>query len=58
MVIACDETAIWYDAISKSAVEEKGCKEASVRSTRHSKNHLNMLLAAKGNGTKLKPLIL
>ena len=27
MIIACDETATWYDAISKSTVEEKSCKE-------------------------------
>ena len=27
MFIACVETATWYDAISKSTVEEKSCKE-------------------------------
>ena len=27
MIIACDETAIWYDAISKPAVEEKVVKK-------------------------------
>ena len=52
IVIACDEMTIWYDAISKSAVGEKGCKEVSVRSTGHSNNRLNMLLTAKGDGTK------
>ena len=58
MIIACDETAIWYDAISKPAVEEKGCKEVSVLSTGHVKNSLTVLLSAKGDGTKLKPYIL
>ena len=30
MIVACDETAMWYNAISKSTVEEKGCNEVSV----------------------------
>ena len=58
MIIACDETAIWYDAISNSTVEENGAKEVSVRSTGHTKNRLTVLLSAKGDGTKLKPYIL
>ena len=58
VIIACDETAIWYDAISKSTVEEKVCKEVSARSTGHSKNRLTVLLSAKGDSTKLKPYIL
>ena len=58
MIIACNETAVWYDAISKSTAEEKGCKEVSVRSTGHVKNRLTVLLSAKGDGTKLKPYIL
>ena len=58
MIIACDETAIWYDAISKSTVEEKGCEEVFVRSTGHAKNRLTVLLSAKGDATKLKPYVL
>ena len=58
MVIACDETAIWYDDISKSTADEKGCNEVSVHSTGHPKNCLNMLLTRKGDGTKLRPHIL
>ena len=52
VIIACDETAIWYDDISKSTADEKGCKEVSVHSTGHPKNCLNMLLTRKGDGTK------
>ena len=58
MVIACDETAIWYGDISKSTADEKGCNEVSVHSTGHPKNCLNMLLTRKGDGTKLRPHIL
>ena len=57
-IIACDETAIWYDAASKSTVEKKGAKEVTVRSTGHTKNRITVLLSAKGDGTKLKPYIL
>ena len=58
MIKACDETAIWYDAISKLTVQEKGCKEVSVRSTGHAKNRLTVLSSAKVDGTKLKLYIL
>ena len=58
MIIAYDETAVWYDTISKQTVEEKSCKEVSVRLTGHAKNRLTVLLSAKGDGTKLKPYIL
>ena len=58
MIIACDETAIWYDAFSKSSAEEKGCKEVSIHLTGHAKNCLTVLFSAKGDGTKLKPYIL
>ena len=57
-IIACDETAIWYDAMSNLTVADKGSKEASVRSTGHTKNRLTVFLSAKGDGTKLKPYIL
>ena len=58
MITACDETAIWHDAISKSTVEEKSCKEASVCSIGHAKNRLTVQLSAKGDGTKLKSCVL
>ena len=58
MIVACDETAMWYNAISKSTVEEKSCNEVSVHSTGHAKNRLTVLLSAKGDGTKLKPYII
>ena len=57
-IIACDETAIWYDAMSNSTVANKCSNKVSVISTGHTKNHLNVFLSAKGNGTKLKPYIL
>ena len=58
MITACDETAIWHDAISKSTVEEKSCKEASVCSIGHAKNRLTVQLSTKGDGTKLKSCVL
>ena len=58
MIMACDETAMWYNTISKSTAAEKSCNEVSVCSTGHSKNRLAVLLRAKGGCTKLKPYIL
>ena len=56
-IIACDETAIWYDAMTNSTVTDKAPKEASVRSTGHAKQtRLTVFLSAKGDGTKLKPI--
>lgn len=57
-IIACDETAIWYDALSNSTLAAKGSKEVAVRSTGHSKSRITVMLSAKGDGTKLKPYIL
>ena len=57
-IIACDETAIWYDTLSNSALAAKGSKEVAVRSTGNSKNQITIMLSAKGDGTKLKPYIL
>ena len=55
-IIACDETAIWHDAMSNSTVADKSSNEVSVRSTGHTKNRLSLFLSAKGDG--LKPYIL
>ena len=54
-IIACDQTAIWYDALSNSTLAAKGSKEVAVRSTGHSKHQITVMLSAKGDGTKLKP---
>ena len=48
----------WYDAISKSTIQEKDCKEVSVCSTGDTRNRLTVLQRVKSDGTKLKPYIL
>ena len=50
--IDCNETAIWYDALSNSNPAAKGSKEVDVPSTGPT------VMGAKGDGTKLKPYIL
>ena len=57
-IIACDETAIWLDAVSKTTVAEKGAKEVQVRSTRHEKERLTIMLTAKADGKKYPVYIL
>ena len=57
-VYACDETAVWLDAMSNTTLEESGTKEVSVKTTGHDKMRITVLLCAKVDGTKLKPFIL
>lgn len=56
-IIAMDETAVFFDMTSNSTVEKSGVKTVSVRSTGHEKALVTVVLAAKGNGEKLKPFI-
>ena len=57
-IIACDETALWYDALSNSTLAAKSSKAVAVRSTGHTKNPITVTLSTKGDGNKLKPYIL
>ena len=56
-IVAMDETAVWNDMASETAVEATSTKDVLVKSTGHEKVHVFVCLAAKLNGTKLKPYI-
>ena len=56
-IIAMDETAVWFDMIGNSTVEHKGARTIALKTTGHEKSRLTVILAAKGDGTKLKPYI-
>ena len=56
-MIAFDETPIWADMISNTTVDVTGKKTITLKSTGHEKLRVTVGLAAKGDGTKLKPII-
>lgn len=56
-IIAMDETSAWFDMPSSTTIDQKGKKSIILKSTGHEKMHFTVTLAAKGDGTKLKPYI-
>uniref|UniRef100_A0A8C6KRG3 HTH CENPB-type domain-containing protein n=1 Tax=Nothobranchius furzeri TaxID=105023 RepID=A0A8C6KRG3_NOTFU len=56
-IIAMDETAVWFDMVSPSTINVRGTKSVALKTTGHEKSHLTVALAAKADGSKLKPFI-
>jgi len=56
-IIAMDETPVWCDMISESTVDATGKKTITLKSTGHEKSRVSVCLAAKADGTKLKPMV-
>ena len=54
-IVAMDETAVSNDMISTTPVEATGTKDVPLKSTVHEKVRVSVCLAAKLDGTKLKP---
>ena len=56
-IIAMDETSVWDDMVSNTTVDDVGAKSISLKTTGHEKVMVSVCLAAKADGTKLKPMI-
>ena len=56
-IIAFDETPVWAGMVSDTTVDVVGKKTVSMKTTGHKKCHVTAGLAAKSDGTKLKPII-
>ena len=56
-IITFDETPVWADIVSNTTVDVVGKKTVSMRTTGHEKCRVTAGLAAKGDGTRLKPFI-
>ena len=54
-IYAMDETAVWFDMLSDTSVDERGAKNVSVKTTGHEKSRCTVVLTANGSGRKLKP---
>lgn len=57
LIYAGDETGVWLDSVSSVSVDVRGSKEVAVRSTGHERMRITVLLMARANGSKLKPLV-
>lgn len=56
-IIAMDETPVWTDMVSETTVDTTGAKTVTLKTTGHEKSRVSVCLAAKADGTKLKPMI-
>ena len=56
-IIVMDETAVWQDMVSNTTVDNVGESTILLKTTGHEKKIVLVCLAAKGDGTKLKPFI-
>ena len=56
-IIAMDETPVWCDMLSETTVDATGKKSITLKSTGHEKVRVSVCLAAKADGTKLKPRV-
>ena len=52
-----DETAVWNCMVSDTTVDKVGTKSVCLKTTGHEKVMVTVCLAAKADGTKLKPFI-
>ena len=56
-IIAMDETAVWQDMVSNTTVDNIGESTIRLKTAGDEKTKVSVCLAAKGDGTKLKPFI-
>ena len=56
-IIAMDETPVWSDMVSQATVDACGKKTSTMKTTGHEKSRMSVCLAARADGTKLKPMI-
>lgn len=57
-MINMDEMPIWLDMPGTYTAEAVGMKTISMLSTGHEKSRITVMLGAKADGTKLKPMVL
>lgn len=56
-IAAFDETAVWVDCIQERTIEDTGTKRVAFFSSGNHKSKFTVSLAARADGTKLKPMI-
>ena len=53
-----DETAVWQDMVSNTTVDNIGESTLRIKTTGHENTKVSVCLAAKGDGTTLKPFFI
>ena len=56
-IIAMVETAVSLDTVGSTTVETRGARSVPLETTGQEKSHMTVVLAAKADGTKLKPFV-
>ena len=51
------ETPVWSDMVSQTTVDRVGKRTITMKTTGHEKCRVSVCLAAKADGTKLKPFV-
>ena len=52
-----DETSVWNDMVSNTAIDKQGAKSICLKTTGHDKCMFRICLAVKADGNKLKPFV-
>ena len=55
--MAMDETSVCNEMVSNTTIDKEGVKSVCLKTTGHEKYMVSVYLAAKVNGTKLKPFV-
>ena len=50
-----DETSVWNDMVSNTTINKQGAKSVCLKTNEHEKCMVSICIAAKADGTKLKP---
>ena len=56
-IIAIDETSVQNDMVPNTTIDKQGAKPVCLKTTGHEKCMVSVCLAAKADGTKLKPFV-
>ena len=56
-IIEMDETSVSKCMVSNTTIHKQGAKSVCLKTTRHKKCMVSVYLAAKADGTKLKPFV-
>ena len=54
---AMDDTPVWCDMVAETTIDAVGKKSITLKTTGHEKPRVSVCLAAKADGTKLKPMV-
>ena len=56
-IITMDQTSVWNDMVSNTTIDKQGAKSVCLKTNEHEKCMVSVCLAAKADGTKLKPFV-